>query len=145
MTFAIEPDEFIQILHDGGSHWVMISTIGTKHPEVRMYDSLYCSLPSALKHQIAALLATKEKCSQVVTTVEYLQLHLPQLCAVATHLASSSFIRGPCDATSFIALRGGSLQCSPSTEVDEMKTESNQRRPLLYSAHGECLSFLELK
>ena len=34
MTFAIEPDEFIQILHDGGAHWVMISTIGTKHPEV---------------------------------------------------------------------------------------------------------------
>ena len=61
MTFAIEPDEFIQILHDGGGHWVMISTIGTKHPEVRMYDSLYCSLSSALKHQIAALLATKEK------------------------------------------------------------------------------------
>ena len=40
---------------------VMISTIRTKHPEVRMYDSLYCSLSSALKWQIAALLATKEK------------------------------------------------------------------------------------
>ena len=61
MTFAIEPDEFIQILHDGGAHWVMISTIGTKHPEVRMYDSLYCSLSSALKCQIATLLATKER------------------------------------------------------------------------------------
>ena len=53
--------KFIQILHDGGGHWIMISTIGTKHPEVRMYDSLYCSLSSALKRQIAALLATKEK------------------------------------------------------------------------------------
>ena len=128
---------------------VMNSTIGTKHPEVRMYDSLYCSLSSALKWQIAALLATKEK------KIHFMDVQMQAggdecgvfsiAFATATHLASSSYIRGPCDATSSVALRGGTLQCSLSTEVDVMKTELNQRRPLLYSAHAECLSFLELK
>ena len=60
MTFTIEPDEFVQILHDGSAHWVTISTIGCKHPEVKIFDSLYCTLSPALKRQIAALLATKE-------------------------------------------------------------------------------------
>ena len=83
-AFAIEPDEFIQILHDGGGHWVMISTIGAKHPEVQMYDGLYCSLSSALKPKLPKrrkflFISWTSKCRQVVTTVEYLQLHLPQL------------------------------------------------------------------
>ena len=59
--FTIEPDEFVQILHDGSAHWVTISTTGCKHPEVWMFDSLYCTLSPALKHQIAALLVSKEQ------------------------------------------------------------------------------------
>ena len=61
MTFTIEPDEFVQILHDGSAHWVTISTISCMHPEVKIFDSLYCTLSPALKRQIAALLATKER------------------------------------------------------------------------------------
>ena len=109
---------------------------------------------SALKHQIA----TKEK----KISAHFMDVQMQAggdggdncgvfaiafataLCC-ATHLASSSFIRGPFHTTSFGALRGGSLQCSPSTEVGVMKIESSQQRPLLYSAHAECLSFLELK
>ena len=60
MTFTIEPDEFVQILHNGSAHWVTISTVGCKHPEVKIFDSLYCTLSPALNRQIAALLATKE-------------------------------------------------------------------------------------
>ena len=41
MTFLIKPDEFVQILHDGSAHWVTISTIGCKHPEVKIFDSHY--------------------------------------------------------------------------------------------------------
>ena len=48
-----------QILNGGSAHLVTISTIGRKHPEVKIFDSLYCTLSPALKHQIAALLATK--------------------------------------------------------------------------------------
>ena len=59
--FNVEPDEFIQILHTGKDHWVTISTIGTKHPEVVVYDSMYSTAPNELQQQIAALLHTEEK------------------------------------------------------------------------------------
>ena len=41
--FSIERGEFVQILHTGQSHWQVISTIGTQHPEVNIHDSVYCS------------------------------------------------------------------------------------------------------
>ena len=50
----------MQILHSK-SHWVTVSTIGTQHPTVRVYDSLYTSLPASTKVQISALLQTEEK------------------------------------------------------------------------------------
>ena len=37
-----------------------ISTVGQKHPCVKVYDSLYNSLPFETKDQVAALLHTKE-------------------------------------------------------------------------------------
>ena len=54
------PDESVQILHSGGNHWITISTVGTKHPTVKIFDSLYNELPWETKEQIAALLQTKE-------------------------------------------------------------------------------------
>ena len=60
-NFNVEPDEFIQILHNGSNHWVTVSTIGTKHPEVFVYDSMYTKAPDRLQQQIAALLHTKEE------------------------------------------------------------------------------------
>ena len=59
--FDVEPDEFIQILHNGRGHWVTISTIGTKHPEVLVYDSMHSIAPDMLQQQIAALLQTKDE------------------------------------------------------------------------------------
>ena len=47
-AFSIETGEFVQILH-GAGHWLTISTIGAKHPEVFMYDSLYSSPPAVEK------------------------------------------------------------------------------------------------
>ena len=60
-NFNVEPDEFIQILHNGSNHWVTVSTIGTKHPEVFVYDNMYTKAPDRLQQQIAALLHTKEE------------------------------------------------------------------------------------
>ena len=61
LQFSVAGNESIQILHSGGSHWVTISTVGTNHPTVKVYDRLYKSLPWSTKEQIAALLHTKEK------------------------------------------------------------------------------------
>lgn len=60
MAFNIMPGEFLQILHTSQDHWVTISTIGVKHPTVKIYDSLFSSLPSHAKAQIASLLCSKE-------------------------------------------------------------------------------------
>ena len=57
MNFDIQPGEFVQILHTGQGHWNTVSTIGTNHPEVQIFESMFVSLGKA---QIAALLATEE-------------------------------------------------------------------------------------
>ena len=61
MTYDVQPGEFIQVLNMGQGHWVTISTIGTSHPTVRIYDSLYYSAGTQLKAQIAAVMATEKQ------------------------------------------------------------------------------------
>ena len=43
-SFDIEQGEFVQILHDGHGHWLMVSTVGAKNGEVHVYDSMYPSV-----------------------------------------------------------------------------------------------------
>ena len=59
MNFDIEPAEFVQIIHNGRGHWLTISTIGTSHPDVHVYDSMYPSAGTLVKAQTAALLHTE--------------------------------------------------------------------------------------
>ena len=54
MNFTVECGEFVQVLHNGRKHWLTISTIGTKHPIVHVYDSMYASASTT----VAALLYT---------------------------------------------------------------------------------------
>lgn len=61
MAFTVEPTEFIQILCTGYNHWILISTLGTVHPTVMVYDSLYCTVNSFVERQIATLLNTNAK------------------------------------------------------------------------------------
>ena len=60
-SFDIVKQPFLQILHDGKDHWILISTLGTKDAEVQLYDSIYQSVNIKLKEQIASLLYTQEK------------------------------------------------------------------------------------
>lgn len=55
MHFEVATDESVQILHSQ-YHWLTITTIGTSHPTVRVYDSLHQSLAHSIKMQVAALL-----------------------------------------------------------------------------------------
>ena len=52
MTFDIEPSEFVQVLNNGMGHWLTISTIGTTHPSIHTYDSMYPSVGTKIKSQI---------------------------------------------------------------------------------------------
>lgn len=58
MNFDVEPGEFVQILNNGLGHWLTISTIGTPHPEVQVYDSVYMFASQRTIAQTAALLHT---------------------------------------------------------------------------------------
>ena len=58
MGFEVEAGEFVQIVHNGKNHWLLVSTLGVEHPTVRVYDSMYNSLGSHTQNQIAALLHT---------------------------------------------------------------------------------------
>ena len=41
-SFEVETGEFVQIIHTGEAHWNVVSTIGTQHPDVNVFDSMYC-------------------------------------------------------------------------------------------------------
>ena len=58
LHFDVTSEENVQILHSG-NHWRTISTVGTHHPSVRVYNSLHQTL--SIKVQVAALLNTKEE------------------------------------------------------------------------------------
>ena len=58
MNFNIEPDEFVQIVHNGHGYWLAISTIGTSHPTVHVYDNMHKSASTLVKAQIATILHT---------------------------------------------------------------------------------------
>ena len=45
--------EFVQILHDGHAHWLLVSTVGAKRNKVIVYDSMYLSIGSHTRNQIA--------------------------------------------------------------------------------------------
>ena len=60
LHFDVTSEEGVQILHTG-NHWLTISTVGTRHPSVRVYDSLHQTLPHSIKMQVVVLLNTKEE------------------------------------------------------------------------------------
>ena len=60
-SFMIEAGEFIQILHNGVDHWVVVSNIGVSRGSVvRVYDSKYQYLTTTTELQLASLLNTPE-------------------------------------------------------------------------------------
>ena len=60
LAFNVEQGEFIQVLHNGHDHWVMVSTIGCGPAEVDIFDSLPPTLTGSLERQIAAILASEQ-------------------------------------------------------------------------------------
>ena len=64
MAFNIIPGEFVQILHSSQDHWLTISTIGVKHPTVKIYDSLFHCLSQVANAQIARLLCSKQSVTE---------------------------------------------------------------------------------
>ena len=56
LGFKIMKEEFVQVLHTGGNHWITVATIGCPPSSIRVYDSLNTELPFQTKEQICAIL-----------------------------------------------------------------------------------------
>ena len=71
----------MQILHTGQGDTV--STIGTSHPEVQIFDSMFISLPVMGKAHVAAtnerMVTVKFMDVQMIVTAVSLPSHSPQL------------------------------------------------------------------
>ena len=63
MCFEIQQGEFIQILHDGHGHWLMVSGAITEDgaQEIHVYDSMYATVGTYTKKQIASIVSSSEK------------------------------------------------------------------------------------
>ena len=59
MSFNIHRSEFVQIVNNSRGHWLTLSTVGTRHPHVHVYDSMYPAVNTSVKAQIAAILHTQ--------------------------------------------------------------------------------------
>ena len=115
-----------QILNDGSAYLVTISTIGCKHPEIKIFDSLYCTLSPALKHQIAVLLATKEqkilwmyKCKQEGCDCSLFAIEFATSLCHGHSPGKFHFDQLSC-------FQRGHLKCSPLTEIGRAKTRLRQ-------------------
>ena len=72
LSYTVQTEEFIQVLHTGHGHWVTVSTVGCKDGEINIYDSLPPAPTSHLMNQIAALLATPKP----AITVKYMDTQM---------------------------------------------------------------------
>ena len=70
MAFDIQCGEFVQVLHDGHEHWLTVSRIDATE-EILVYDSMYQSIGTFTKSQIAAILASQQQ--QVVVKMMNVQ------------------------------------------------------------------------
>ena len=66
LAFDVMREEFVQVLHSGGSHRLTVSTIGCPPSTVKVYDSLYSELPTQTKEQICALQASQEPVIELI-------------------------------------------------------------------------------
>ena len=114
MTFTIEPDEFVQILHDGLQSLLLV---------VSTQKSRYSTASMHLVTCLAALLATKEH----KISVHFMDVQM-QAGGSDCGLFAIALIRVPCANISYAALKGAILKCSPLAKTGRAKTKLRQRR-----------------
>ena len=59
IAFVPQFEEFVQILHVNGNHWITVSTIGCKPATINVYDSQHEFLSSCTKCLIAGIMQSQ--------------------------------------------------------------------------------------
>ena len=60
-NFTVNQGELVQIIHSVPGHWLTVSTVGLKHPNIAILDSAYSNISSTTGKQIASIMCTQEK------------------------------------------------------------------------------------
>ena len=144
--FPVMRQEFVQVLHTGGLHWVTVSTIGCKgNNKVNLYDSLYHGISPQTEEQIASLL--------FVDNAEHIEVSIPPVvqqtngtdCGVYA-IAFATALCNNLDPTSlkfnrrairdhlWQALQCGHLSMFPFEE----RRPQDQNKPVKISVYCEC-------
>ena len=53
---AVGRNEFVQVLHSGGNHWLTISSIHCPYSTINVYDGLHSTIPEATINNICTFL-----------------------------------------------------------------------------------------
>ena len=125
MNFIVEPAEFVQVIHNGRGHWLTVSTIGTSHPDIHVYDSMYPSVNTCVKTQIAAILHTESPAIRLQFMAVQKQAGGCDCGLFAVAFATALALGNPpgmyitlsrrrCDSTCASALRERGSQCFPT-------------------------------
>ena len=70
-SFTIETGKYIEVVHNGADHWLVVANIGVpRDGVVRVYDSLYKCLTTSTELQIASIVNT----SQPKVSVEFVDV-----------------------------------------------------------------------
>ena len=91
MSFNVQRGEFLQILQTSQDHWLTVFTIGVQHPRVKVFDSLYLSLPTMAKAQIASLLCTEQNIIEVHIMDIQTQVHQLAIMVVVSPKDSETY------------------------------------------------------
>ena len=60
LQFNMHSGDFVQILHDGGLHWICVSNLFCEDNSVEVFDSMYASLPVHVKMQVACIMMVQQ-------------------------------------------------------------------------------------
>ena len=99
LAFEVKQEGFVQVLHNGGGHWVTISTLGCRNAVVEVFDSMCPVLTSALDWQIATLLCPPRTPSQSGTL-----MHVHSVCTHYLNYLPFTYA-GTCNANNKMGLK----------------------------------------
>ena len=123
-------EEFVQVLHSGGNHWLTVSTIGCPYSAVNIYDSMCCTLPHSTQKMICALLVSHEP----NVTLRFIDVDRQNDCGLYALAFASTLCSGkdPRHITfSKTDLRKHLLQCLMQNEMEPFPGEKLRRKKMV--------------
>ena len=129
-SFEVETGDFVQIIHTGEGHWQVVSTIGTQHPDVNVFDRMYCHCSEHSKVQISNLLMKKKNTIRLHYNNVQMQSGRADCGLFAIALATALLNQS--------LMRSHLLNCFERGEMANYKREAGQEEDEEFNVHCSC-------